>query len=375
MKPKNILIMESDVIGLELFFQFFQDKFQIFTAKNRKNIFKILKEIHIDLFVLSQQIKDDDGALILKKIKKNYPQIKRVCLFLEENSKKPFHYKEDDLVHAWIKKPWDPKDIQQKLEDLLAGLYFNEEFDSFNKMVNHLLEVLEDCKLKSLFQPITQFEPLNVYGHELFTHGPSSLGLEDPRKLINLAHRSGLMVEFEKAARENAIRAIENNNIPKQIFLNNCPSVILSSEFENLLIYDHLGIKPKNVVIEITECDHLDNIKDFIPRINYYRSRGFKISVDDVGRGNSSLYLMTESKPDFAKLDECMVRGISKNATKRAFVTNLVDYAKKYGIQIVAEGIETQEEFETLKSLGINMGQGYYFSKPKPIIHEIINVP
>jgi len=70
-----------------------------------------------------------------------------------------------------------------------------------------------------------------------------------------------------------------------------------------------------------------------------------------------------------------MVRGISRDPKKKRFVKNLVAYAKKSNVQIIAEGIETRAEFNTLKRLGINLGQGYYFCRPKPTIKKLIKVP
>ena len=375
MEPKKIILYDKDVFGLELLTKLFQEKYQLLKAKTPKEANAHLNYHKPHLFLYSQPFEDDDGMDLLQNLQINRPKIKRIILAVNKDSNENLQDLNPDLAHVWVQKPWNDKELQKMVDTLLTDLYFNDEFQKFNNTLSCLQEVIRTQNLKSLFQPIAQFQPLTVVGHELFTNGPKKLNLQKPENLIRMAHHAGLMLEFEEAARANAIKALGNGPYPKEIFLNNCPSLILNPEFEKLLLYDDLGIKPNNIVIEINECHYLDNLKEFLPRLKYYRSKGFKISVDDVGREHASLYLMTEIQPNYVKLDMSMVRGINNSSKKKNFVKNLVSYAKNSNMQIIAEGVETKSEFKALKKLGINLGQGYYFCKPQSTIKKLINVP
>jgi len=290
MDPKKIIILDKDVIGLELFTQLFQEKYQVLKAKTPQTARRLIKKNAPDLLIYCESFKDESAIEILEEIRNTHPQTKRI--FLRLGDKKKTASLNPDLAHVWLDKPGDRDELRKIVNSLLTDLYFNADYQKFNRKLTFLQDVIRTRNLKSLFQPIAQFEPLRVLGHELFTYGPRKFGLQKAETLVHMSHRAGLMLEFEEAARANALEVLRNGPHPNQIFLNNCPSVILNPEFEKLLLYEALDLKPKNIVIEINDCHHLDNLKEFIPRLKYYRAKGFKISIDDVGKDEICLYLI-----------------------------------------------------------------------------------
>lgn len=101
--------------------------------------------------------------------------------------------------------------------------------------------------------------------------------------------------------------------------------------------------------------------------VKHYQAEGFSIALDDLGSGYSSLRLWSEVHPDFVKIDRHFINGIEKDRVKRDFVRSIIDIARSVNSQVIAEGIETLQEFETLSELGVDYLQGYYFAKPSPI--------
>lgn len=93
---------------------------------------------------------------------------------------------------------------------------------------------------------------------------------------------------------------------------------------------------------------------------------GFQVALDDLGSGYSSLNLLASLKPNIVKIDIELVRDIDKDIAKKAIVSSLVGICKEIGSLSLAEGIETRSEMEMLKSIGVDLMQGYLFGKPSP---------
>jgi EAL domain-containing protein (putative c-di-GMP-specific phosphodiesterase class I) len=109
---------------------------------------------------------------------------------------------------------------------------------------------------------------------------------------------------------------------------------------------------------QIADRDHLLNI------LAYYRREGFRVALDDLGSGYSSLNLLVALRPDFVKLDMELAREVGNDPLRRALVQALVQTAHDYGIQVIAEGVETVESAQILSEMGIRLLQGYLFGKP-----------
>jgi diguanylate cyclase (GGDEF)-like protein len=111
----------------------------------------------------------------------------------------------------------------------------------------------------------------------------------------------------------------------------------------------------------------------FLSTIDHYRSQNYKIAIDDAGAGYSGLNLISEVNPNYIKLDMKLIRGIDSDNLKYALVKGMVELSKASNISLIAEGIETFDEFTTLAKLGVQFGQGYYIQKPSTEIYEIKN--
>ena len=104
-----------------------------------------------------------------------------------------------------------------------------------------------------------------------------------------------------------------------------------------------------------------------------FRQQGFRIAVDDVGTGYSSLASLADIEPDYLKFDNVFVRGIDRRSSKQDLLEALLSFARKMNTQVIAEGIENEQELKTLRSLRVPFGQGFLLGRPMPIA-EIENV-
>jgi EAL domain-containing protein (putative c-di-GMP-specific phosphodiesterase class I) len=99
--------------------------------------------------------------------------------------------------------------------------------------------------------------------------------------------------------------------------------------------------------------------------ISSFRKQGFRFAVDDAGSGYAGLGSIANLEPDFIKLDISLISGIDTNFMKQNLVETMVSFANDHGIKVIAEGVEREEEWETVKALGAHYTQGFLFHKPR----------
>ena len=118
--------------------------------------------------------------------------------------------------------------------------------------------------------------------------------------------------------------------------------------------------------MEITESAYTSDSSRIIDTVKQLRTKGFKIEMDDFGSGYSSLNMLASMPIDALKLDMQFIRNITENKKDFKMVELMLDIAKFLEVPVIAEGVETQEQYDLLKQAGCDIIQGYYFSKPVP---------
>lgn len=236
--------------------------------------------------------------------------------------------------------------------------------------------ILESKNLTPIFQPIIDLNRRSIHGYESLIRGPSDSLYHSPVNLFDIAIRSGKLVELDLLCREKGIAGFQEKQLPGKLFLNATPESLLEPTHRSgltLEILEKAGINPKNVVIEITEQHPMDNFDVMRKAMQHYKSMGFEIAMDDLGAGYSGLRRWSELRPDYVKIDRHFVQGIHEDKTKQSFVSSINDIAQGMGCKVIAEGIETKDEYKTVFSIGIEIGQGYYFSRPEIMPPYIIS--
>jgi EAL domain-containing protein (putative c-di-GMP-specific phosphodiesterase class I) len=131
------------------------------------------------------------------------------------------------------------------------------------------------------------------------------------------------------------------------------------------LFSDSCALAPlaPRIVLEITERIGLDSVAG-PARVAMLRQRGYRIAVDDLGAGYAALGALATLEPDIVKLDMSLVRDIDRHPTKRRVVGAIATLCRELGSRVVAEGVETQAEFGTVREAGIDLIQGYLLARP-----------
>lgn len=199
-----------------------------------------------------------------------------------------------------------------------------------------------------------------------------ALGFMGPGEFIPLAEYLGLITSIGDYVLEEACRRCKlwNDNGYPDFYINVNLSVVQllqKNVVENIKrILDKTGVNPKNIVLEITESFAINDMQRVMDIIIGLKKLGPRIALDDFGTGYSSLNYIKQLPLDIIKVDKTFIDDIVEDDYAQAFIKLIVDLSKTIGTKIVVEGVEHKEQFELLKSLGVDYIQGYYFGKPVP---------
>ncbi len=236
------------------------------------------------------------------------------------------------------------------------------------KSRTQILEIILNDNLKTLFQPIFRMDTKEVMGYEALSRGPEGTEFHSPLNLFEGAAQADLVFELDRACRLRALRSGRGLSEPTKLFINILPSSMYDPGFHGANLVDlleQLELAPEQVVLEITEKYAIENYSLFGEAVRNFTEMGIAIAVDDMGAGHSGLEKIANLNPKFLKFDIELVRDIDASYVRQEMVKALKIFADKMGSTIIAEGIERQEELETLLQLGIDHGQGYLLGRPE----------
>jgi PAS domain S-box-containing protein len=253
---------------------------------------------------------------------------------------------------------------------LYAGTLLGAQvIEDKNRVMLHaeLRDIIDNRRFHAVFQPFVELSTGTVVGYEALTRFDD--GTRPDVRFIE-AHSVGLGSELESVAAAAAIEAA--CDLEPHIFLsvNFSPAAILDGNAAATVANARRGI-----VVEITEHARIDNYAAV--RLAVGQIDGCQLAVDDAGAGYTSLSHILQLHPNFVKLDISIVHGIDSNSARQAMAAGMCHFAAQTGTVIVAEGIETKEEADTLRELGAKLGrrgalgQGFFFGKPERLYTKI----
>lgn len=230
-----------------------------------------------------------------------------------------------------------------------------------------LEDIIENCRLTAVFQPIIDFRALAYVAFEGLIRGPVGTLLHMPQPLFAAAERHGVRRRLEQACRETVFRAFAERQMPGKLFINASPDCLDDDLFFNGSTVDllhQIGISPSRVVIELTENQRIKDYPDVQRALSHYRELGYQIAIDDLGEGFANLRMWAEIRPDYVKIDRHFIDGIAGDKLKHHFVKAMQNLAESCSAKIVAEGIETEADCLAVRDLGIAFGQGFLIARP-----------
>lgn len=255
------------------------------------------------------------------------------------------------------------------------GIFLNHKRDHMSKYL--LQKIIIEHEIFTVFQPIVHLETMEIIGHEALSRGPKGSEFDSPLLLFTFAAECGLSFELDRLCRKIAFDTIRHLKTDKKIFVNTLTMTIHDPEFRGVYLkelLDDLKIKPENVIFEVSEKMAIDNYDMFRAALQDYNDIGIVHASDDIGTGHSDLERIMELRPGFMKIDLSFVKDIHKSYIKQEIVKAMVLLSRSINSIIIAEGVESREEFEMLKELGVPYGQGYFFARPEDRLRKRIRI-
>ena len=202
-----------------------------------------------------------------------------------------------------------------------------------------------------------------VFSYEALLRGPRN---EPAYQILKQVSADKLNL-LDDEARVGAIGLATQLGVACHLNLNCLPQSLHSSEASirttlAAAAENHLPIE--RIILEVTEGEVILDQARFADFINQYRGLGLKVAIDDFGAGYSGLNLLANFQPDQIELDMTLVRGIESHGPRQAIVRALGQVCHELGIDVIAEGVETMEEYKWLANAGMRLFQGYLFAKP-----------
>jgi len=225
------------------------------------------------------------------------------------------------------------------------------------------------------YQPIVDSYSREIYSYEALIRWVHPLkGLLSPDSFIPVAEKTGMIIEMGKAMLEMACREAASWAVPVKISVNVSPVQLSSKAFAGIVVsvLKETGLSADRLELEVTESSLFTENNTPMNTLNKLRALGVKISIDDFGTGYSSLSRLSRLAFDKIKIDKSFVHSISTQEDALNIIRLITGMAKSLSMKTVAEGVETQEQLESLQALGCDFVQGYLFSKPQPYIDDEI---
>jgi EAL domain-containing protein (putative c-di-GMP-specific phosphodiesterase class I) len=213
------------------------------------------------------------------------------------------------------------------------------------------------------YQPIIDISTGTVFSHEALIRG---LRREPAEHVLGGVAASELH-DFDEESRIVAIELAAKLGVANCLNLNFLPLSVASSPTAITSTIDaaaRFGLPIDRIVLEVLERELIEDLDGFSAAVDDHRSSGLRFAIDDFGSGHAGLNVLAEFQPDFLKLDMALIRGIDRRGPRQAIIRGILRTCLDLGIEVIAEGIETLEEYEWLTGESIRLFQGYLLCRP-----------
>lgn len=242
----------------------------------------------------------------------------------------------------------------------------DEEQKSRRRLIAEMSEIIQENRVRVLFQPIVEASDLSIFGYELLTRGPVRSSFRNSDVLFEFARQNGLAWDLEKVAIHCMVEKLKVDPAEGRAILVNLEAETVEEfvrQFDELM--SQVSGDRDRFVFELTERAAIDDYSSLKVLLSKLRSKGVSIAIDDAGSGYASLEAIASLAPDYLKVTKGLVSTLATEPIKQDLMRLLVELAGKIGARTIAEGIETEEEYHWCRDLGIDLLQGFYFARPE----------
>jgi len=233
-----------------------------------------------------------------------------------------------------------------------------------------IMDGLRHDQFEPFFQPKLDLSTGRITGAEVLARWiHPDYGVIAPYAFIDQLEQSGkindltfIMLEKAAAACRQLLQRGQALSLSVNISLTSLTDTTLASRITQVI--RNAGIDPRHIILEVTENAAMTDVAHVLENLARLRMYGFGLSIDDYGTGYSSMQQVTRIAFSELKIDKAFVKGFAENGPLRIIVQSSIDMAHKLRIKCVAEGVETEQDWDALKSMGCDVAQGYFIAKP-----------
>ena len=242
----------------------------------------------------------------------------------------------------------------------------DEEQQRKRQLTRELRDIIRRKRVTTLFQPIVWAQQGTVFGYEVLTRGAPNSSFRNSDMLFGFARDAKLAWALETVALENALKRLRSFDLTGRKYLLNLEAEMFEeSEFRIHEMVSFFSEHRGHFVFELTERAAIEDYAVFRRLLDEFRDKGIEVAIDDAGSGYASLEAIAALSPDYLKITKGLVSTLADEPIKQDLVKMLVDLAGKIGAKTLAEGLETVEEYEWCRDLGVDLLQGYYLAHPQ----------
>lgn len=262
---------------------------------------------------------------------------------------------------------------------LLTAFTLRGNYSETDLIKRELSQAIERNQLDLYYQPQVDRDKRLIGFEALLRWKHPVKGFISPEVFIPIAEKSGLIIDIGKWVMERTLQQIVEwdraQPLRDLVFsINISPLQLIHRDFthETLLTLSHYKIRPERIKFEITESTFIYDQKRIGDVINHFNQLGIKWAIDDFGVGYSSLKSISDFAIDDIKIDKSLIMQIFNNQSSAIVVQKTIELSREMGINVLAEGIETEEYFTYLRDKGCDLFQGYHFARPLPVADALV---
>lgn len=246
-----------------------------------------------------------------------------------------------------------------------------QEIKKEQDIESELFKAIEKKELYPVYQPIVDLRTMQISAFEtLLRWNHPIYSSESIQTIITIAENNSQIIEIGRYILNEAILELKrlNQKYPDMVLALNVSALQLKDMHFITFLKNRIkviGVKPENLCIELTESTAMDDVEVKLMDLHQIKAIGCKIAIDDFGTGYSSLAYLSRFPIDHIKIDKSFVHKMMNDEPTRQLVSSMITLAHNLNLEVVAEGVETQEQVSLLKIYGCDMIQGYFISKPK----------
>jgi EAL domain-containing protein (putative c-di-GMP-specific phosphodiesterase class I) len=376
----NVLLVEDDEAVRQVYSRLLKrDGFSVHLAKNGLEALEVFERESIDLVLSDIGMPDMNGVDLLKALRLKDLDVPVILM-----TGNPQIDSATDAVALgalrYLTKPVDGRELARvanrairlhrlarvKREALVELGFVDKQHGDLAGLDAGFGRCLSS--LWMAYQPIVLWSAQRVFAYEALLRSREAT-LPCPKAILDAADRLNRVHELGRSIRAAVSRDIPTFPEAMQVFVNLHPLDLLDDDLVGGTC--PLTQHSRRVVLEITERATLEGMHDIRQRVGALRSLGYRIALDDLGAGYAGLTSFAHLEPDVVKVDRSLVQDIGSDRTKQKLLSSLAQLCGQLDMSVICEGIETQEERDTLLTLDCDLLQGYLFARPERVPSSI----